>query len=141
MQRFKHILVPVDLTDKNTAALDIAQSIAQQSHARITLLHVIETIEHLADAEIQNFYDMLESSAQEKLEIMATRLLDENVTVGREIIFGPRGREIVRYTADHNIDLVVLSSHRVDPTHPNRGWSTLSYQVSVLCPCPVLLVK
>ena len=38
-------------------------------------------------------------------------------------------------------DLVVMSSHKPDLSKPLQTWATLSCQVSVLCPCPVLLVK
>jgi nucleotide-binding universal stress UspA family protein len=57
------------------------------------------------------------------------------------IVFGRRGPQIVQYADQHQMDLIVLSSHVVDPRRPGEGWATLSYQVSIACPCPVLLVK
>ena len=38
-------------------------------------------------------------------------------------------------------DLIVMSSHRVDPATAVQSLSMLSYQVSILCDCPVLFVK
>jgi hypothetical protein len=36
---------------------------------------------------------------------------------------------------------VVLTSHRIEPDRPATSWSTTSYKVSLLAPCPVMLVK
>ncbi len=44
---FSHILVSVDFTEKNHAALRAAKQLAHQNQARVTLLHVIETIEYV----------------------------------------------------------------------------------------------
>ena len=56
---FRHLLVPVDFTDQNQDALEVARKLAQQHHARVTLLHVIETIDYVADEEIDQFYETL----------------------------------------------------------------------------------
>ena len=42
---------------------------------------------------------------------------------------------------EHNVDLIILNSHPSDPHAPGKSWSTVSYQVSLLSPCSVLLVK
>ena len=42
---------------------------------------------------------------------------------------------------DRQADLIVMSSHRVDLEAAVQSIGTLSYQVSILCDCPVLLVK
>jgi hypothetical protein len=42
---FKNILVPMDLSEKSTKALDIAVGLNSDRARRITVLHVIETIE------------------------------------------------------------------------------------------------
>jgi nucleotide-binding universal stress UspA family protein len=41
---FKHILVPVDLSDRHQHALEVAACLARESHGEVTLLHVIEII-------------------------------------------------------------------------------------------------
>ena len=43
---FSRLLVPLDFTDKNEAAVTIALETARRDGAEVTLLHVIETIEH-----------------------------------------------------------------------------------------------
>ncbi len=141
LPRFKHILVPVDFTEKNLAALDIAFELAVANHARVTLLHVIETMEIEADPEVEQFYARLQTRADSELERMAQRFIAANIAVDRKIRFGKRLSEIVRDSVERQADLIVMSSHRPDLQKPAQTWATLSYQVSVLCPCPVLLVK
>jgi hypothetical protein len=38
-------------------------------------------------------------------------------------------------------DLIIMASHRIDPDRPGHDWSSISYTVAILSPCPVLLVK
>jgi nucleotide-binding universal stress UspA family protein len=90
-RRFRHILVPTDLTERTEKALQLASKLASSDRARITLLHVIETI--------------------------------------------------VSYATANGVDLIVLASHRVNPSMVNRDWGTISYKVGILAQCPVLLVK
>ena len=49
--------------------------------------------------------------------------------------------EIVGYARDKGVDLVVATSPRFDPDNPGTGWASMSYKISMLCPCQVLLVK
>lgn len=139
--RFQHLLVPVDFTGKNLAALDIAFEIAVQNQARVTLLHVIETIADLTDAEINEFYNRLDTRANTELETMAQRFAEAGLKIDQKIRYGKRLREIVQDSIDRQIDLIVLSSHKIEKDQPVENWGTLSYQISVICQCPVLLVK
>jgi universal stress protein A len=141
LPRFQHILVPVDFTEKNLAALDVAFELAVANHARVTLLHVIETMDVESDAELEQFYAGLQARADSELEQMSQRLLSAKIAVDRKIRFGKRLPEIVRDSVDRQADLIVMSSHKPDLQKPAQTWATLSYQVSVLCLCPVLLVK
>ncbi len=138
---FKKVLVPVDLTDKNAHAVSVAGRLADRTNGSVTLLHVIETLE-LPFEEVADFYATLEEQAKPRLAELAAPLVEEGFdTVDRVIIYGKRADEVARYAEDNGIDLIVLSSHRVDPTNPGLSWATLSYQVAILAQCPVLLVK
>jgi nucleotide-binding universal stress UspA family protein len=141
LPRFKNILVPVDFTEKNVAALDVAFDLAVANRARVTLLHVIETIEGENDAEIEQFYDRLEKRGGSELERLSRRFVEANVACDRKIRFGKRLAEIVQTCVEHGTDLMIMSSHQPDLQNPRQTWATISYQVSVLCPCAVLLVK
>ena len=139
---FQKILLPLDFTAKNQAALRCALRLAKQNRASVTLLHVIETIEYADDdSEILLFYEKLKQRARANLASRAESFEQAGVRVHEKIVMGKRAHAIVRYALKKEFDLIVLSSHKVNLNEPHRGWATLSYQVSILSQCPVLLVK
>jgi len=138
---FEKILVPVDLSGQNETALEHARELADHARGQVTLLHVIETIEDVPFEELEEFYQRLESRATEGLDRLAREIGAGGIAVHRQVVYGKRVREIVRFAADDGSDLIVLGSHPVDPNRPREGWITLSYQVAILAACPVLLVK
>src|SRR5215471_4359723 len=78
---FQRILVPVDLTAKSLAAVDLAYDFAKQSKAEVILLHVIETIEHVQFDDLKPFYDRLENSARKGLREFCERFVMEKMKV------------------------------------------------------------
>lgn len=138
---FKHILVPTDLTERTNEALNIAVKMAVHGASRVTLLHIIETIEDTDFGEFQDFYAKLNRRAQKIMERLAGRHEHEALSIAREIAYGKRVVEIVRFAQANDIDLIVLNSHRVEAESAVQGWGTISYKVSILARCPVMLVK
>lgn len=139
---FQKILVPVDFTDKNDAALKSATEIAGHGDgSEITLLHVVETIEHIDFKEMSDFYRGLENRATAKLFALGEKLKEQGVRARHEVLFGKRAETIVRYAEEHAVDLMILSSHQVDRDHPALGFGTISYRIAIVARCPVLLVK
>jgi nucleotide-binding universal stress UspA family protein len=138
---FHRILVPVDLTEKSLAAVDLAYEFAVQSRAEVILLHVVETIEHIQFEELKPFYERLEKSARKGLQEFCERFQSNNLQVDQALVYGHRTKEIVDYAIGNRIDLIIMASHRIDPDRPGHGWSSISYSVAILSPCPVLLVK
>ena len=141
---FRKILVPVDFTEKNEAALEsAAQIVGGGAEGReVTLLHVIETIEHIDFKEMSDFYRGLETRATAKLFALEEKLKEKGIhDAHHEVLFGKRAETIVRFAEEKGADLMILSSHKVDRDHPALGLGTLSYAVAIVARCPVLLVK
>jgi nucleotide-binding universal stress UspA family protein len=138
---FRRILVPVDLTDKSLAAVDMAYELAVQSGAEVILLHVIETIEHVQFEELRPFYERLERSARKGLQEFSERFVSKNLPVDQALVYGHRAKQIVDFAIENRTDLIVMASHRIDPDRPGHDWSSISYTVAILSPCNVLLVK
>jgi len=138
---FKNILVPTDLSEKSSRALEIALDMAKRSDSRVTLLHVIERIEDSDEEEFQSFYDKLASKARLKMKEMIKQYSAKNVEIDKEIIFGNRVGEIVDFARKHAVDLIILSSHKLNKVDAVEGWATISYKVGILAPCPVMMVK
>lgn len=138
---FRNILIPVDFTEKNERALDVARELATAGGAQVTLLHVIETLADTPFEEEREFYKRLEERSEAAMARFGERLAVAGLSARREIVYGRRTDEIVRFAEARAADLIVLSSHRVAGEHPGEGWVTISHRVAVLAPCPVLLVK
>lgn len=138
---FRHILVPTDLTDRTVKALDAAIDVAAGEEARVTLLHVIETIAGAEFEEFSSFYHKLEKRARERLNDIMARSSKTRGSIDVAIVYGSRAEEVLRFARSEAIDLIVLSSHPVDPSQPHRGLGTMSYKLGILAPCAVLLIK
>jgi nucleotide-binding universal stress UspA family protein len=137
--RFKHILVPVDLSDRHGRALEIAAGLVAPG-GEVTLLHVIELVRGMPRDEEADFYGRLESKSRAFLDRLVGGLRGGGVTCRGETLFGRRVGEVLAHAQRAGSDLIVLASHTAVPGEP-EGWGTLSHQIAALSPCPVLLVK
>ena len=138
---FHHLLVPADLTERTEKALQLADKLAVPGTSRITLVHVVETIDGMRFDELRPFYRRLEKKAHTAMTQLARRVVEGRGQVESAVVYGRRAEEIVNFAAAHDADLIVLASHRVNPSRVNRDWGTISYKVGILAQCPVLLVK
>jgi universal stress protein A len=138
---FERILVPTDLTDRTVRALDLAARLSAPSRSRVTLLHVIETVRGIDADDLKRFYRKLESKARKEMARLKQRAGQLPVNVDEEILYGRRAEEIVGFAGRTGVDLIVLASHKVNPSIVGRDWGTISYKVGILAQCPVLLVK
>jgi nucleotide-binding universal stress UspA family protein len=137
---FHHILIPSDLTARTRIALDAAEKLLLTATSRITVLHVIETIDGLGSRELYPFYRRLERKARTTLSTLVKGRAAETA-IDVAVVRGRRAETVVSYAKANAIDLIVVSSHRVNPSMANRDWGSISYKVAILAHCPVLLVK
>ena len=137
---FKRILVPVDLTDKSARAIAVALELAQYDNGAITLLHVIETLD-VPFEQLSDFYGELETKARGVLDTLSEPLRKNGVTFEERICYGKRAPEIVSFADENEYDLIVLTSHRLDPEHPEGSFMTISHQVAIATDVTALLLK
>jgi universal stress protein A len=121
-------------------ALDLAVRFASAG-ARVTLLHVIQTVDGFTFDELKPFYERLRAKASGRMADLARRQGTTGVDIDAEIVYGSRAETIVKTATARRADLIVLASHRVNPSMVGRDWGTISYKVGILAQCPVLLVK
>lgn len=136
---FKNILVPTDLSGKIKKALDVAVTLSSTDETTITLLHVIESIE--GDDDFQDFYEKLRKRAQKEMDKIAAEFENVGLIIDRKVLIGKRVQEIIRFASETAIDLIILSSHRIENFETGEGWATISYKVGILAACPVMMVK
>lgn len=138
---FKQILVPVDFSDRNKRALDIALNLAQTSGGTIHLLHVIKLLAGDHDDEFSGFYKKLEVQAKKRMNGLLATFADHESHIQSHLILGHRVREILLFAEENEVDLIVMNSHKIDPENPDEGWGTISQKVGILAQCPIMLVK
>lgn len=138
---FRHILVPLDLSSKNNRALDAALRLAKSERARVTLLHVVQTLAQLPAKEMRPFYDELGTRSRARLAREVARLRKAGVDAREVVLFSDSVlEETAGFVRKSGVDLIVLTSHRIRDAK-SRDWGTLSYKLAIVAPCPVLLVK
>ena len=137
---FRRILVPTDLTDRTQRALELTVELAG-SRTRVTLMHVVQTVPGLAFDDLRPAYEKLRDRAARKMATIVNRVTPPALGVEIKIAYGPRAETIVKTATAMRADLIVLASHRVNPSMVGRDWGTISYKVGILAQCPVLLVK
>lgn len=136
---FDNVLVPVDLTDKNRRAIEVAREMAAPG-GTVTTLHVIEMIDAPFE-ELEDFYKRLEDQARERMNAMCQPFRSGNVAIQELVVYGRRALEIVRHAQENPVDLIVITSHRMDPDHPEQGFMTISHQIALAAPVPVLVLR
>ena len=138
---FKHVLIPVDFTSKNAAAIAVASELAGRDGAEVTLLHVIETVENIPVKELKSFYEQLERRASRNISKLRKIYFSTRRGSRVSVIYGKRANEIVEFATKKSVDLIVMSSHKPSLNNPSTDFGTISHRVAIIAPCAVLLVK
>ena len=135
------ILIPVDLSDTNTAVFDTARQLGTPGDTSILLLHVIETLQEDEPGEMDDFYEELRAEAGDKMTAWADHIADDGFDVRTEITYGQRAPEITRVAEEEAADLILQRSHKVDRDDAESSIGTVSHQVAVFAPCSVFLIR
>jgi nucleotide-binding universal stress UspA family protein len=138
---FKNLLLPADLTDKHEQALQLAAELAAAGQGIVTLLHIVEEIHGMSQQEEKPFYERLERIARRHLQTLGKVFDERKIPWQIEVCCGRRAQDTVRVASEKQVDLIILTSPRYDPDNPRQSWGSLSYPITFLAPCPVLLVR
>ncbi|WP_299784736.1 universal stress protein [uncultured Marivita sp.] len=107
---YLNILVPIALDNddgRSAQAIAVAKELATDT-ARITLLHVVESVPSYAISYIPD--DILAATRKGIASELARLAAD--IGAKAEIIDGHSGRSILDYAEEHGNDLIVIASHR-----------------------------
>ena len=138
---FRQILVPTDFSKKHINPLAIAINLAEKYKSTIHLLHVVEIIPNTIFTEYKDFYTTLDKRAQKEMSILMSNYQGKSVQILPHISYGNRVQEILTFIKEHEIDLIIMNSHKVELGNPIHSWGTISYKVALLSESPVMLVK
>jgi nucleotide-binding universal stress UspA family protein len=144
--QFRRILCPVDFSDSSLEALAYAIRMAEESDARLTLLHVID-VPLVTSEEPQAFEADLDrirrasaAEARRRLQDLVPGQAQTYCTVETAIAEGRAYAEILRQAAEQRADLVVMGVR-------GRGaldrflFGSTTHHVIRAAACPVLIVR
>ena len=110
----KHILVPVDYSSSSDAALTYGVTLAKEYDAELHLVHVYEQPFAYVDAGFSGA-PIAQDIPPADLEDEEARLENvtpaEDVKFRRKFIIGNPVEDLVNYTKENGIDLVVMGTH------------------------------
>jgi nucleotide-binding universal stress UspA family protein len=149
---FKRLLCAVDFSDSSLRGLELACSLAKESDAMLTLLHVIEwpwreppapILEDLPSdqaAALAEFRRYVEKSAVERLRGLTTESDRGHCVIEPRVAHGKAYTEILRTAAIERADLIVIGVHGRNAAEVMLFGSTTN-QVVRRATCPVLTLR
>jgi nucleotide-binding universal stress UspA family protein len=108
---FERILCPVDFSKSSARALEYAASLAQEAHARLTVLHVLELppdLSELPHSGVEEYragrFEAARRHLKDAVKALPTTFpVDDLLLVGRSAY-----REILRVATEQEADLIVM---------------------------------
>jgi nucleotide-binding universal stress UspA family protein len=141
---FKHLLCPVDFSDSSIAALRLAFSLAQESSANLTLLHVFEWPSDEASArrvlETSEFHRQWEAETRHQLEVLIPDDVRTWCTPEPTLAFGKAYQQILSVAVTTHVDLIVMGVRGRNALDLMLFGST-TQQVVRQASCPVLTLR
>jgi len=109
---YKKVLFATDFDETGVTAARKAKKIADENHAELVLVHVVEPIPAYAYPGFAGFAEV-EVSIREQAEKELGRLADElGVDAAHQFLeFGSTKNEVLRVAHEQKIDLIVTGSH------------------------------
>lgn len=108
-----HILVPLDGSELAECVIPHVKAIAPMTHARVTLLHVLERNQSRAGINLIDplGWHMQKQEFQAYLDRVAAQLQTLELDVEHVILEGNAAETIIEFARTNNVDLIALSSH------------------------------
>lgn len=134
------ILFPTDFSSASEQALRWATSLARDSGASITILHVEEPPMAYGGGEMYVGFD--DAATKEELRRVLVQVVpsDHNVAFDHKLLVGDPANAIVHEAEAENADLIVMGTHgRTGLTRLLMG--SVAEAVVRRAKCPVLTVK
>jgi len=138
----KKILVAADDSIHARKAIDYASDIALKYNATVYVIHVVNTTFRLGDYELmQKMEDALRQGGKEIVEKAESEIRVKGVKHFRSaVLVGDPATEIIRYTKENGVDMVVIGS-RGEGTLEGLLFGSVSQKVCQLASCTCVTVK
>jgi len=138
------ILCPTDFSPSSGRALEYAASLAQEAHARLTVLHVLELAPDLSEYPYAGlaaeYRDARFQQARATLSKAVAAVVPATCPVEELVLVGKGYREILRVAADQAADLIAMGVQGRGAVDLMFFGSTANHVVRQAT-CPVLTLK
>ena len=140
----KRILAPVDVAHSELQGIPLAESLRQEFDAEVHYLYAypdpqrfpVVSWKHFPSVGESEFYDKATHRAQECLEARVRECIPEGSPAKFAAVMGRPARAIDDYAREHEIDLIVMSTH--GRTGIGRALlGSVAEKVVRVAPCPV----
>lgn len=111
--RFENILVPLDGSKNSIRGLNVAISMARQSHATIAGIRILQKLPQSAFGSarsIQYPEKLMLKEAEDVLESAKTQCAQNEVMFEKKTSFGEPGPTIVKFAKDGGFDVIVIGA-------------------------------
>jgi nucleotide-binding universal stress UspA family protein len=140
----QHFLVPLDFSDYSTQAMDYAMALAHKLQARLTLLHVIQSLSmgggDMGVTLPYSYMQELEAELNRRLESYLERVTAAGLNGDVVLVHGSPYQEIVETAKTRQVDLIIMGTHgRTGLRHVLLG--SVAEKVVQLASCPVLVTR
>lgn len=133
----KAILLATDLHPGSLRATQYAMSIANETHATVTMLHVLrERAEEMSVSQLAT----AEEDASRELRQLTPHDAAPNLRVQFEVAAGKLAEKIVDVAKHRRTDLIVMGAKESSILADHASWATLS-EILRASHCPVLAVQ
>ncbi|MCA9270795.1 MAG: universal stress protein [Planctomycetales bacterium] len=106
----KRILFPTDFSHTGDKAMQMAESLARDSGAKIIIVHVEEPPTAYGGGEM--YYGMIEPDLAQLKEMLAkVKPSDPQIDYEHHMITGEPSDAIARFADEHQVDIIVLGTH------------------------------
>lgn len=148
MLPIKNILYPTDFSEPSYEALKVADELAAHFSATLHIINVVPVVPIVeapigvesASFNVASYQQELETQAEKSLKSIVAQKVSKGINVVTDILIGNASGEVVRYAAEKNIDLIVISTHGLS------GWrrfisGSVTEQIVRQATCPVLTIR
>ncbi len=147
MVNVQSILCPTDFSDFSDRAISYACELAEKFHAELHLLNVVQDYDAVAPGSGEMFApftdwlpELRKQSEEQLAKLPSSEWASKVAAVHRTTRVGTPVDEIVKYTKEHNIGLIVQGTHgRKGLKHMLLG--SVAENIVRYAPCPVLTVR
>ncbi len=124
MAQIKNILVPIDFSTSSYQVFEIGHCMAKHNSANLHLVHVIDPVYYNEQqpriSDLEFIHKIRFENAKEELRKFKFEVPHSEVEIVEVLIEGIPHKEILNYSRQNNIDMIVIASH---------GWTNLPHMI------------